>query len=363
MLIYGTGSSAEKLTNLLNFEEVDIVAYVDSNKEKAGSTFMDRTIISPDYINSFESDYIFIASQYYEEIIDILKKNNVDLSKVINLKKDFLDSILYELDLDLCFQQFSDQAQQIELLATGLSYVRDGLNLSVLHRKGFNFAFSSQDLYCDYLIVKEIFNDYELKNLKYLLIGLAYYSFDYDLSKSINSYLVPRYYKLAKSNGYYHFENDYLQFRKVVKPLIKKPESTINEKLLNRNLYFQKLSEIEKINGKSTALRHSKKNYPDTVRQNKYYLSEMLKLAKQKNVKPIIVVFPTSEYYHNYISKDMELKFYNIIYELKEDNNFIIFDYFRNSNFENDDFYDASHLNYNGAKKFTKILNSLLLDV
>lgn len=74
MLIYGTGSSAEKLTNLLNFEEVDIVAYVDSNKEKAGSTFMDRTIISPDYINSFESDYIFIASQYYEEIIDILKK-------------------------------------------------------------------------------------------------------------------------------------------------------------------------------------------------------------------------------------------------------------------------------------------------
>lgn len=86
------------------------------------------------------------------------------------------------------------------MLATGISYTNLGLKEELLNKKCFKFSIGSQDLYYDYTIVKNIIENYKEKkqNLKYTIIGLTYYSFQYDMSLSAMKNKVILYYEILK---------------------------------------------------------------------------------------------------------------------------------------------------------------------
>ena len=109
------------------------------------------------------------------------------------------------------------------------------------------------------------------------------------------------------------------------------------------------------------AKKNSSMYYEDTRRENEKIFEEYILFLKGKNIMPIIVICPASKYYRenfNYKKKD---EYYNILNKFKNKYNFQVIDYFESNLFEDDDFWDYSHLNGKGAEKFTKILKKEII--
>lgn len=97
-------------------------------------------------------------------------------------------------------------------------------------------------------------------------------------------------------------------------------------------------------------------DYAATRNENEKILEQYILFLKENNIVPIIVVCPTSKYYRDNFNINRKNIFYNILDKLKYKYNFQVVDYFDSDLFEDDDFGDYSHLNGNGAEKFTRIL-------
>ena len=82
ILIYGTGSCADKFLENLD-GDVNVLAFIDSDINKAGDIKNQKQIISINDINKYNYDYIIIASSYIEEIKLNLIKNNIIEEKII----------------------------------------------------------------------------------------------------------------------------------------------------------------------------------------------------------------------------------------------------------------------------------------
>lgn len=68
IIIFGTGKGAIDFIERCNKENVDIVAFCDNDKNKWGTAFYNRIIISPEDITLYDFKYIVIASSFYNEI-------------------------------------------------------------------------------------------------------------------------------------------------------------------------------------------------------------------------------------------------------------------------------------------------------
>lgn len=102
-------------------------------------------------------------------------------------------------------------------------------------------------------------------------------------------------------------------------------------------------------------------NYPNTKIENEEIFEKLIRMLNYENIIPIIVILPTSEYYYKHFEDDFQKnKFYEVLGKLDEKYDFKILDYFKSTMFENTDFWDYSHLNKNGRRKFTEIIKKEL---
>ncbi|MBK1878233.1 nucleoside-diphosphate sugar epimerase/dehydratase [Pelagicoccus mobilis] len=60
----------------------DIVAFIDNDRNKQGTSFLGKPIISPNDIRKEKYDKIMIASSYHEEIFEQLVDLDADLTKI-----------------------------------------------------------------------------------------------------------------------------------------------------------------------------------------------------------------------------------------------------------------------------------------
>lgn len=84
ILVYGTGGTAKNLFRFIDETMYEIVAYVDSDSTLEYGSFMGKLIISPDKIKFMEYSRIVIASNYYEEIYEILSELGISKEKIIS---------------------------------------------------------------------------------------------------------------------------------------------------------------------------------------------------------------------------------------------------------------------------------------
>lgn len=247
---------------------------------------------------------------------------------------------------------------KIEFLITGLSYAEVGINAEEFPYSAFNFALSSQDLYYDYHLTKYLLSYDSVKNhIKKLCICISYYAFDYDLSSILQNSRIHRYYyELGKTNRY-----DNILHLRLCHSLYKKnnyEEDYINYHHYKLNTVLNKESIKEE---EAIAMKQAQMNYPDTVKENKILFDQYLKLLKEHNIEPVIVILPTSKYYHRQFANQYQKnKFYNIMNEFQQKYSFKVLDYFDSREFADQDFWDTSHLNKKGASKFTNILKEEL---
>lgn len=345
VIIFGTGKTAYNVVNNLK-EDIEIVAYLDNDKSKIG--YKDSyPVATPHEIEKFEYDYVIIASQYEEEIFQQLKELNIDEKKIIRFFKWFDSNNNYVKMVITSYHNNSNY----RVIVTGISYTRAAILENVLKYKCVLAAFASQDIRFDYKMAEYIIHNKYDNKIDYCIIGLSYYSFQYDLLKSSMKNKSDFYSFIDSKDDEknYDFENENIVFRKEFK------------NNFSQEVEFSKLEKnIKSEIGKKQALLDCNKNYPETVEENKQILKNYLKLLKNNKIKPIIVVCPASKYYTKNFSKRIEDEFHTIIDEFRNEFGFQYIDYFDSEEFDDDDFQDVSHLNNKGAEKFTNILNKII---
>lgn len=356
IIIFGTGASSKLVMSAIN-EFCEVVAYVDNNVEAWGIK-NGICVNSPSEIKNMQYDFIIIASQYNDEIYNQLISLNVDMQKIMQFYKVFDEQYNY---VTSSLQLFKESKEKHAMLVTGISYCYLGFRIDVIKKKCAKFAFGSQDLYYDYNIVKYILKNYEeqCKNIEYCVIALNYYSFQYDMSLSAMKNKVSLYYEaigLCHHNYDVINKSDDYNISKGIadKIFAVRKDGNFDYKYIPKLLVdYPNRDQL----GRIQAERDCNKDYPQTVKENINILIDYLDLLNRHSIKPIVVVFPASQYYTKYFSERIENEFHNIIENISKEHKFQYLDYFKSNKFDDSDFEDVSHLSYEGAKKFTQLLN------
>ncbi len=377
VIIFGTGKCSEQLNNLLDREKVNIICYVDNDLNKQGSNYFNKKVINPLHIIKLSFDFIIIASQFGNDILEQLKAIGISENKIF----DYFEYIKDFAIIDVCKFDYHKQKTiydnimssiDYKMIITGLSYAEEGVIEQKLKFKTANLALASQDIYWDYYIAKRIIENSK-NDIRYCIIGLSYYSFEYDLALSIYKFKCPLIYnKLFGINHGYDKNKD-----EVMKKLTEKKgffaEKFFSKDYIHKYLklvdydgfyhnyrkkVFGELKFEEKVQrGKNKAKIDSNKNYPETICENESLIYEYMSLLKNYNIKPIIIIFPVTKYYFKYFDIRLKEQFYDIIKNLYDKFEFQFLDFFDSNFFDDSDFRDESHLNIFGAEKMTKILN------
>lgn len=361
IIIFGTGSCCERLMSYLE-DDINIIAYADNDSAKIGLSFYNIQIIDPKKISSYNYDYIIIASGFEYEIFEQLIKMGISKEKIF-LFDTYFNLVKEELIFDGMMENYNNRISEFNCFATGISYAYCGINSEVCNDKLCKLCLPSQDLFYDYKLAQYFIENSKVK-IKYCILGMCYYSFEYDLSLSRQKYCINRYTKLINDVHNYKY-TDIVTFNKKIKIKDCLNNEQIKEYWI-KYLDHLKFDSIAKLSsndkrGKELATIDCNKKYPKTKQENKDILQKYLKLLQKHDIKPIIVVFPASTYYTKHFSKKIEEEFNENIDKLLEKYKFKYLDYFRSDFFDDDDFCDVSHLNEKGSIKMMGILNDMII--
>jgi O-methyltransferase len=216
LIIYGIGSGCKDFLEYTRMSEgIEIVAYVDSNETKIGTTYNDKAVDSPSRISNYEYDYIVITARDSDEIEENLVKNGIERRCIIkflpqyskllneNVNKDFsiLQKILMLSSIDrlyVCNMQNLGRKRRMFFDDSCLDYVRySSLELVAdeIYRKGLQgciaelgvykgeFARKINDLFYDrkfYLF--DTFEGFNCNDMKHELISEFSASDKYDFA-------------------------------------------------------------------------------------------------------------------------------------------------------------------------------------
>lgn len=370
LLVTWNGLLPTLLQNYLNFNPGFCAIVTDEVKpaKKIVKDFgLPENMIYPYYdikecIENFDCDLILCVTD--TNTIDLLpqqvRKYGAPTNKFLqlNLSYDSNNSHLVKRAL----KYFETYANEFEIIATGMSYVSHGLDTDRFKKKLFNFAKASQDLYFDYQIAK--FAIKLGKNIKYALIGLAPYSFHFDLSKAANECWRMVCYCIALDDTH-NFWMPSSKIKKIFNPKFFSLELPIEDLDLNNTngdkIKMQQMNLGARIRTRDRAEVWNNRNYPETRAENIKIFDDYLTLCEKNKICPIVFLPPMSEGYRKHFSKEKLAEFYQIISAAIEKYPSAIFvDGWKIPQFADIDFFNADHLNRLGAAKFSTILNDII---
>ncbi len=241
-----------------------------------------------------------------------------------------------------------------EIFISGISYHNDGIDETVFLKKTgketVNFAIRGQDLFYDHQIARLLDREKRLQNATHYIIGLCYYSFDHDLSKTKNGWEIMRYYPYIREQHNLASAGSFEAF------VFKVKEYMDNNKIYHRLFDKQNLCSVNDVEGEKTAKSDFKKNNPVTVWENKEILKQFLKFLKEREIKPIVVIMPAVEGYVKACPQAVKNRFYASLTECTEGMDIQILDYFGKYYADVSDYYHVTHFNAKGAERFTEKL-------
>ncbi|ADL53953.1 hypothetical protein [Clostridium cellulovorans] len=374
IIVFGINEICTIIDKIIDLDKADIVFYISDNGENVGSYLNGKIIYGIESISSALFDYVFSVCNN-NEIVDKIKQSGIIKDEQLIDYNFFKNLIISSPEFFCKHLDFLAEEKNFTGILTGLSYVQKGVDTSILSGNFLNLAYPGQDLFYDFEMFKYAYNYKEVKeNLKYAIIGLGYYSFHYDLSLSANEARVNYYYPITKKMHNNKLAGTYLTYQNQLEYIQEKilKKEHLNEAFnLVRNYYDKVIdsSSMKEYNCQSRTneelladiefiKRDYKKDYPKTVIENKRILEDYLSFLEANSIKPIVIVCPTTKIYQAFTPKKLQQEFYEIINEISLKYEFQFFDYYYSNEFEDSDFIDVSHLNYKGAKKFTRMLNN-----
>mgnify|MGYP001089843523 CR=1 FL=1 len=353
IILWGAGNTAREALKFVS-KSVKILGFFDNDPKI--TEFEGLHALDKENIEQYEYDYIVICSVYYKEIYKQLISLTVDESKIlINPVSKAQSYQIYKADFFVNKWRKLLKRKKPEIFISGISYHNDGIQEQVfsecLGKEAFNFANRGQDIFYDFKIAELLNKNGFLDHATHYIIGLCYYSFEYDMSKSVNGWEIIRYYPLIKEQHNFAVEIPFKDIVNSAKSYLEKNE--IYHILFNKECKHV----VNDEEGRKTARADFNKNYPVTVWENKLLLKKFLSLLKEKHIKPIIVVMPAVRGYVKEVPLEFKERFYDALSDCINDVEEIqVLDYFGRYYGDISDYYHVSHLNTEGAKKFTRKL-------
>lgn len=371
IVVFGINELSLIIDKLIDPEKADIVSFIADTDEHVGKHINNIEIVEPNAITQKPFDFIINVSIH--EQLSIQLKTIVGSDRFIDylfLKRLIVSSPEFYIK----HFDFLSSEKIFSGILTGLSYVQKGVNEKQLRGKFFNLANPAQDLFYDFEMIKYAFGFKEIReHLRHVIIGLSYYSFHYDLSKSVNESRVNYYYPITKTMHNNKLADNYLiyhdQLEQIEEEILRKehfsvafePQKAYFEKIISddytKQYDCQKRSDEELVADIASIKRDFNKNYPVTVSENKKILKEYLNYLQLNSIKPIIIVCPVTKLYQAFTPLNFQRELYEIIADLSLEHKFQFLDYYHSNEFDDSDFTDPSHMNDKGAKKFAEILN------
>lgn len=380
--------------------------------EEVENFYSIRVVFSSDYVRDtysllFKDEYIYSEKGMYTIFIYDYEYDGVHLDKyymTINIEELLREVIANTYDSNYeqivrrkWFEFLKSDKNTKSILSTGSSYSWFGLNTSVMEMAVNDISNCGQDMYYSYKIADSILT--ENSSVEGLVISTMYYNFHYDMSVARDSYI--KYllrtilYPLLHDahNSVDNMDMD-VKIRVSLLPLyenkirqlfnLDKVEDYVIECINSdsncldyqsfkqycndKNVglkKFETLTEQEKEDLIiDTAKKHSKKiNYVETESEYIDIFEKILKISNEKGIEPVFVIYPMRELYRKNFNQELKNIFYKNFNMFKDKYIYHIIDMYDDSDFDDNDFLDAHHLNFIGAEKASKKVDDFLKQV
>lgn len=271
------------------------------------------------------------------------------LDNVYKFKKDYLEA----------------KASTLDVLVLGSSHAYYNINPDYLSDESFNAGAVSQSFDLD-LAILEKYED-KFQNLNTIILPVSYFSFYGILKESPEKWRMKDYVLYYDLNIESTLRDNFEILSNKPKNIVKKLYANYNNEVISNysekgwgNNYVNKGPIGLEHSGIETAKRHSQKDISSDesilkYNQAKAYLESIAKWANRNKVQLLLFIPPAYKSYYSHLNNE-QLKQLNATLEEVSNiyANCSYFNLLSDSSFTQNDFYDADHLNHNGAKKLSK---------
>ena len=371
IIIYGINQKTANYLYCIDLMKAFVLAFAVKNKPQKLTSYQGIPVIDITEVQNLEYDYLLCTEEPEEA-------DKYPYEKVLNLHSHIGTFVMGGYELAYERMNFYRDRGPYDGIVTGLSYIRQGIDLNSIKGHFLNFAIGGQDLFYSYQIFRHAYeNAREPEKIRYAIIGVAPYIFQYDMSVSpYNAAVAERYYSLVRRmnhfsgawlyKGAYHYAKDHLD--QIMKEDFEDLYTTTEEanfldyeRSLRSMVYDSScLDEVGLKKEQESIRREYHKYYPETVAFNIHMIRLYLEYLKKRNVKAILVMPPMTKLYREYMSWDMYRDTMRVLEELREEFSFTFVNLLMELELEDQYFRNSSHLNGAGAVKVTEILNQYI---
>lgn len=271
-----------------------------------------------------------------------------------------------------------EHSNEIQTLCLGPSSVFYDINPVYFSEKGFNAAHVSQSIKYDHFIFNKFLP--QMDALQNVIIGIDYWSPYGTMEESAEWWRV-KYYHIHYACDYHKKEKKYnyelyfhnagvfgIAFKGLLNLLKLREEThlTVNEYGYGEN-YTLSNRTADWDEGKPEALRHnqliSESVSLNKITENKAYIEDICKKSAEHGIRVFLINTPLRPSYYNNLTPEFlaEGKEFSSSFA-REFKNVSYLDFSTDDRFSEEDFYDSIHLNETGSKKFTLLMDSIMLN-
>lgn len=371
VIALNNSNSAQKLLYCLN-ESVEAVILLENvDKENLIELNGRRYPVLPyrrlnEVTGNFNWDY-FLTSR--NGIAGRIFSSKIDPAKLIYVDGIIEEDHIRQSILMYCLEK---SITDFEMVAVGNFAALMGFSTEDFPVKTVNLSLTNQDIWLSYQWLKKVLSIPENK-IKYALIGLAPYSFRYNLSKSADKWEILAYYSFFQNVHNLPLDNEkltalfndrFLKAHDFVKDeLVKKnqiPKINFSDPFTVKQKNNRPLMQQDLFGVRANARQWGAEKYEDSVQENEKIFVECLKLCKAHNVTPIVVKFPVHSFYKYLFPQHISDEFNLIIHKAKKVAPFKFIDCYNWNLQDGREFCRIDALNTIGAKRITAKINPLI---
>lgn len=251
------------------------------------------------------------------------------------------------------------EKHQMDYFSTGISYSEVAFDIRrIFGARGIILSSSNQDLNQGYQTARYVFDKVGKNKIKFVLIGLAPYSFRYENTKAFSVCSRNLQYLLTLNN----YEDENHTYDNLISEQLKNYPKTITEESADLNLSAIKnannklITTQALVNWEDELKNLTKKFFPDSFKKNVQILEDYIKLCLENGAKPVAVTWAFAPIIHDNYNQELLTHFRNILHMFERAYDFKFIDLF-DLNLGYDCFYNTAHQNLKGAYLSSTILN------
>lgn len=356
-----------RVFSLLNLDSLRIIGVLTNvlgraEFRHAKGSFPCMPACDVDRLAANHADFcIVVRHDHDDDLLERLAARGFDRSRVLDL--DALDLLLHGPGLLSAARAVRSGQFQWRGFLTGLSYYRDGVVESVFDDELVNFAGGSQDLFYDYALAREVLIPAP-QRFQYAVIGLAPYSFDYDMARAAQSWRFIKYYSTLRDDHGVTAGLPIPLGRVFDRSLYEEGAQLAND-LTQANfpqLLFPKRAERLTLSatlaGRNKASAWRRRSFPATQAMNAEILDRYVDLCRSAGLAVFLTTPPMTRLFRDAYGPERLAEFRARLAPQLAKPGVWFRDFFGEEPYDIDHIYDADHLNTKGAMRFSAELRA-----